>query len=168
MDSAKPHRRPDWSLRAAAPEDEAFLYRVFAYSRERDMAGLPLPPDQREALLRMQYRSQDAAYRFEFPTLRIEVLECGGEPAGRLITAPQPESLWIVDIAVLPLPQAVGAGAAVLRALMAEATATGRVLRGSVTPHNPARRLYRRLGIREHAATGAAMIPLEWRPDGAG
>lgn len=166
MATQRPRRRPDWSLRAARPEDEDFLFRVFAYSR--DMAGLPLPPDQREALLRMQYRSQDAAYRFESPELQVEVIECGGEAAGRLITARQPRSLWIVDLVVLPRPRAVGAGAAVLRALMAEAAATGCVLRGSVAPHNPARRLYRRLGIVERPADGSAMIALEWRPAGAG
>lgn len=156
----------DFTLRPARPEDEDFLFSLFVTSRERELAALPLPPEQAEPFARMQYRSQLAGFHHVHPDAVVLVVETGEGPVGRLVLEDRPGELWVVDLALMPGHRNAGLGAALLRRCMKRAVAERLVMRGSVTPYNPARRLYARLGIVELPAEGGATIPLEWRaPD---
>lgn len=153
-----------FTLRPARPEDDEFLFALFVTSRERELAALPLPPAQAESFARMQYESQLAGFRHVHPAARVLVVETAGEPAGRLVLEDRPGELWVVDLALMPGQRNAGLGAALLQHCMKRAIAERLVMRGSVTPYNPARRLYARLGIVELPSEGGATIPLEWRP----
>jgi GNAT superfamily N-acetyltransferase len=155
---------PDFTLRPARPEDEDFLFALFVTSRERELSALPLPPDQAESFARMQYRSQLAGFRHVHPGAVELVVETAEGPVGRIVLEDRPGELWVVDLALMPDHRNAGLGAALLRHCMKRAVAERLVMRGSVTPYNPARRLYARLGIVELPSEGGATIPLEWRP----
>ena len=59
----------------------------------------------------------------------------------------------------------VGGGKTVIKdVIFAEAIRCGKIARASVTPYNPARRLYARLGVSEVPLENSPMIGLEWLP----
>lgn len=147
-------------LRRARAEDEPFLFVAFCAAREAEFA--PLPPAQREQLLRLQYEAQTRDYAGRYPRLEDCVIECCGQPAGRLLLNRESAELRVVDITVLPEYQRRGIASAVLKSLICEARSAGIALRLSVWHGNPAASLYRRLGaqVREESATH---LELEWR-----
>ena len=133
------------ALRAATPADHAFLVGLYASTRD-DLALLP--PDQREALISMQYRAQDLHYRQVSPHARFDVVEVEGRPVGRLYVDEQANGLRIIDISLLPEHRGAGIGAALIRAVQDEAAASGRRVTLHVALGNPAAALYDRLGFR--------------------
>jgi GNAT superfamily N-acetyltransferase len=157
---------PGLTVRPASPADEEALFAVFVSSREREMGPMMLPPEMKERMLRLQYDGQLGTYAHTYPDARIWVLEMEGRMAGRLVLEYRRDEIWVVDIAILPGHRNGGIGGGMLRRLMAQSEASGRILRGSVTPYNPARELYRRLGVRELGPETEPLIPLEWRPPG--
>ena len=71
----------------------------------------------------------------------------GGEDIGRLYIERWPSQHRIIDIAFLPEHRGRGYGEPLLRDLMDEAAAAGKDVSIHVEKHNPAMRLYRRLGF---------------------
>lgn len=158
-----------FSLRPAEAADAVFLFEIFVASRERELG--PVPPEMRDTLARMQYRVHRNGLTAEFPDAE-ELIVLGARQSpeeapdrvGMIILAQRPEELWVVDMALYPDHRNQGLGAALLTSLMEKCRRSGRVLKGSVTPYNPARRLYARLGLTE-LDSGKGYISLEWRPD---
>jgi GNAT superfamily N-acetyltransferase len=156
-----------FSTRLATKEDDPFLYEMFISSRERELG--PLPLETRSLIAQQQYRLHQTGVEAEFPDARRMIVlapSAGGEdePAGMIVIAERTGELWVVDMALRPDCRNSGLGAALLASLMEDCRQSGRTMRGSVTPYNPARRLYARLGIREIGGTGG-YIALEWRPE---
>lgn len=154
------------SLRPVTPEDDAFLFELYATTRP-DIASLGLPEAQRDMLLRMQWLAQRQGYAARHPHAEHQLVLVGERPAGRLWVAREPTELRLVDISLLPAHRGSGLGTTLLQALQQEATATGKPLRLSVARDNPARRLYARLGFTTVEGTEADAAPylaLEWKP----
>ncbi len=135
------------TLRPIEPDDEEFLYRVYAGTREVELAQVDWNAAQKEAFLRMQFTAQHQYYQEHYAGAAFQVILANGRPAGRLYVARWPDELRIVDIALLPEHRNAGVGTALLRELQAEATRAGKPLRIHVEIFNPARRLYERLGF---------------------
>jgi ribosomal protein S18 acetylase RimI-like enzyme len=136
-----------WTLRPAGADDTAFLLCVYASTRRDELAGIDWGEAQMQAFLEMQFRAQDRYYRQQFPGARFEIVEVGGCRAGRLCTDRSGEAIHLIDIALLPEHRCRGLGGAILRALLAEATEAPIPVGLHVELHNPARRLYERLGF---------------------
>jgi GNAT superfamily N-acetyltransferase len=151
-----------FSLRPAGPADEDFLFGIFVASRERELA--PLPSEMRAVLAQQQYCIHKSGVGADFPEARqFILLAADSAPAGMVILAKRPGVLWVIDMALHPDHRNAGLGAALLQSLMDECRQSGRIMKGSVTPYNPARRLYARLGVTELGAEHG-YIALEWRP----
>jgi ribosomal protein S18 acetylase RimI-like enzyme len=145
------------SMRPASGGDEDFIFRVYASTRAAEMAMLPAA--QQDAFLRMQYRARSQSYAASYPEAKIEIARCGGTDAGYLITAREPGSIRLVDIAFLPEFRGKGLGGRALLPLIAE----GLSVRLSVLRGNPAIRLYERLGFSAISAD-AMYIEMEHPP----
>jgi len=102
----------------------------------------------------MQFEAQDAYYREHYHPATFDVIEVDGEPTGRLYVARWEEEIRIIDVALLPEHRGRGIGTTLIRGLLDEAAATGKRLSTHVESHNPARRLYERLGFEEVAEHG--------------
>jgi ribosomal protein S18 acetylase RimI-like enzyme len=76
------------------------------------------------------------------------VILCDDQPAGRLYVDRREKEIRIVDIALLPEFRGRGIGTSILQNLIAEAGTAGQTLTIHVEQHNPAMRLYQRLGFR--------------------
>ena len=148
------------TLRPARAADAGFLFDLFVHAHGSAFAHLDGPT--RDALLRMQFRAQDLGYRTRFPDARFDVIECDGAPIGRLVVDRSEGVIRIVDVALLPERRNRGIGTALLRALLAEATATGQALTLHVARDNPARSLYQRLGFAAESED-AVYVAMAWR-----
>lgn len=135
------------TLRPATDADRDFLLGVYASTRAEELAQVAWPPGQREAFVRQQFEAQDASYRRHNPDASFDVVEVDGRPAGRLTVDRRTTELRVVDIALLPEFRGSGAGTELLGRLLDEAAASGRRTTVHVELHNPAARLYERLGF---------------------
>jgi len=154
------------TLRPITPDDAPFLYRVYASTREEELAVIDWTPDQKAAFLKMQFDAQHAYYQQHYAGAAFQVILVDGEPAGRLYLARLPEELRIVDIALLPAYRGAGIDTRLIREVLAEAAGAGKVVRIHVEQYNPARRLYERLGFVPVGEFGI-YIHMECRPDAA-
>ena len=138
----------DYRLRVATPADEAWQLAIYASTRADELAQTGWPPAQCEAFAQQQHRAQQQHYARHFPaSVCYLILVDGDEVAGRLWLDARADRLHILDIALLPAWRGQGLGTRCLQALAIEAGASGRTLGIQVEIHNPARRLYERLGF---------------------
>jgi ribosomal protein S18 acetylase RimI-like enzyme len=140
---------PAITLRPIGPDDEEFLYRVYASTRELELAPLDWSAEQKAAFLRMQFTAQHRYYQENYHSSRYDVVLVDGQPAGRLYVARWPEELRIIDVALLPEFRGRGVGSALIGELGREAAEKGLPLRIHVERANPALTLYQRLGFRQ-------------------
>ena len=153
-------------LRPVAAEDQEFLLRVYASSREDELSQVEWPPGTKEAFLRSQFEAQRQQYFARFPEAQYEVILIDGRPAGRLWVGRDAEQIRLLDIALLPEAQNRGAGTLLVRGLIEEARASGKKLRHMVFVLNPnATRFYERLGFVLTEDVGA-YAHMEWREAG--
>lgn len=155
------------SLRPVAPEDEPFLLRVYASTREEELAVTGWDEATTSAFLSQQFRAQSDHYLAHYEGATYDVIVVDGSPAGRLYLARWPEETRVIDIALLPEYRGRGIGEGLLRSLLGEAGAAGKSVSIHVEQQNRAMGLYRRLGF-EHVAVHGVYILMEWRPSGAG
>jgi len=151
------------TLRPATAGDRDLLLAIYAASRQEELDQIAWEPGTREAFLEMQFTAQDHEYRRHNPDGLFDVIEVGGEPAGRLYVDRRPGDLRIVDIALLPAYRARGIGGRLIAGLQRQAAGEGRIVSIHVEVHNPAARLYERLGF-EVAADVGVYRRMEWTP----
>lgn len=150
------------SLRPETADDEAFLYGLYACTREEELNATGWDAGTRQAFLRMQFNAQRKGYRDMFPDARFLIILCGHDRSGRMVVNQAGDEIRLVDIALLPAFQNQGVGGRLVGDLIADAKARGKPLRVSVFKPSRAAVFYQRLGF---AKTGeAGLYDLwEWR-----
>jgi ribosomal protein S18 acetylase RimI-like enzyme len=151
------------TLRPEGPADDASVLAVYASTREAELASLAWTDEQKSDFLRMQFAAQRRHYREHYRNTSWDLILLDGHPVGRLYVARGSKELRIVDIALLPAYRRKGIGTRLLREICAEAEATHRTATIHVEIHNPARRLYERLGFRPVQDRGIHVL-MERRP----
>jgi ribosomal protein S18 acetylase RimI-like enzyme len=151
------------TFRAIRPEDEEFLYHVYAGTRTDELAPLGWDHAQQEAFLRMQFNAQHRYFQTQFADASFQIILQGERAIGRLYVDRRTDEIGIVDIALLPEYRNAGIGSRLLKDLFAEAARAGKPVRIHVEQHNPAVRLYERLGFVRIGPTGVYFL-MEWRP----
>jgi ribosomal protein S18 acetylase RimI-like enzyme len=157
--------RSSITLRPIAPDDEAFLYRVYAGTRMEELAVTGWDEAQKELFLRMQFNAQHRYYQQTFPGASFQVIAWEDQPAGRLYVDRRADEISIIDIALLPDYRGRGIGSVLLTEVMAEASAARKPVRIYVERFNRALRWYERLGFRTIGDTGV-YFHMEWMPGG--
>lgn len=153
-------------IRPAEPEDDEFLYAVYASTRQEELSLVAWDDEQKTAFLRMQYAAQHAHYHTYYSDADFGVILVGDCPAGRIYVAHRPEEILLIDIALLPEYRNLGIGTSLVEALIEEARQGKKPLRLHVEPFNPALRLYDRLGFVKIADRGFYWF-MEWTGTGA-
>ena len=136
----------NYRLRPATVADDALQLAIYASTRADEMALTGWPPAQCQLFVEQQHRAQQQHYARHFPQSVCQLILAGEgckDVAGRLWLDDHADGLHILDIALLPAWRGQGLGT---RCLMALADG-GRSLSIQVELHNPARRLYERLGF---------------------
>jgi ribosomal protein S18 acetylase RimI-like enzyme len=138
-------------LRSAKPEDEEFLFRLFADSQEH-LTVFRSNEALYQSLVEMQYRGRKLSYAAEYPQA-VDAILCvedeaeGAMPVGRLLVDCQPDRWRIVDIALLAAHRGKGLGGWALEQCKRQCGEAAGKLALEVRPDNRARRLYERLGF---------------------
>lgn len=156
-----PTTGPPLALRPIRPEDEPFLFRVYAGTRSEELAAVPWTDAQKEAFLQQQFRAQHEYYQENYGRASFQVIEVAGQPAGRLYVDRRPQEIRLVDISLLPQYRGSGHGARLIQWLLDEARAAGKVVTIHVEKQNRALHLYERLGFAVVADRGVYWF-LEW------
>lgn len=143
------------SLRPVEAGDQRFLVELFASTRWEQMQLTGWPEEQIRLFLRQQFDFQTQDWNRNYPNASRQLILVGGQPAGRLYRNRQSQEsdLRVVDLALLPACRNQGIGTRLLRETIQSARAEGWKTSLHVELHNPARRLYERLGfhpVREH------------------
>lgn len=155
------------TTRPETAEDEAFLRRLNIAVRWNEFAPLPLPADQRVALLQQQFDARHAGYRADYPDADFRIVERGGTPVGRFYVHRTKREHCLVDIAILPDHHGQGIGSTLLDIMLAEATHARATAVLRVDHFNPAKRLYLRKGFVEVEDLGLDAL-MRWAPPPAG
>jgi ribosomal protein S18 acetylase RimI-like enzyme len=151
------------TLRPVEAGDEHFLLRVYAGTREEELAPVPWSAEEKAAFVAQQFAAQTTHYAGHYTGMSGDVILLGGVPAGRLLVARWAEEIRIVDISILPEFRGRGAGGVLLRKLMAEAAAAGKRVSIHVERTNRALGLYEGLGFRPEGEHGV-YLRMEWAP----
>lgn len=139
---------PVVGLRPFSSADDGFLLAVFADTRSRELALLPLTDEQKAMFLVTQWDAKLRSYRAAHRGAHERVIVSDGRDVGYVIwSRPEAGSIWIVDIAVSVPWRNRGIGTAVLGDVLAEADREGVAVRLHVEVGSPANDLYQRLGF---------------------
>ena len=155
---------PKVTLRPVEPGDGEFLYRVYASTRQEELAQIGWSEAQKEMFLRQQFEAQSRYYREHYQQASFDVILTDSSSVGRLYVTRWPEEIRIVDIALLPEYRNAGIGTKLLEDLISESEASAKPLSIHVERFNPALRLYWRLGFREVSDKGVYLL-MERTPD---
>ena len=136
------------TLRPATDDDLPFLFRLYASTREEELAPVGWAPEVQEAFLLQQFEAQHLWYREQYNGASFDVVEVGGEPVGRFYVARWPREIRVVDVSVMPSHRGRGIGSELLSTLFEEADLAGKPVSIHVERENRAQRLYERLGFR--------------------
>jgi ribosomal protein S18 acetylase RimI-like enzyme len=135
------------SLRPATPDDREFLFRVYASTRQEELAPLPWPPAAKESFLRQQFEAQARHYEARYRGAERAIVLRGGVAIGQLWVHRGEGELRVLDVALLPEHRRTGVGTRLLAGLLDEARACRLPVVLHVLADNRARRLYERLGF---------------------
>lgn len=136
------------AVRPALPQDEIFLYDLYAAIRGPEFALAPIPQSQRDDLIRMQFRAMMGSYTAMFPNSCCHIVLLDGKPVGRLWVAQDEFEFHLVDIAMHPSLQGKGIGSVLIQRLQQEAAKANLPIRCTVSRFNPGSlRFHKRLGF---------------------
>mgnify|MGYP000946533252 CR=1 FL=1 len=149
-------------LRPIEASDEDFLLRLYASTREAELALVPWDDAQKAAFARFQYLAQLAHYQSEYPAATQQLVLFDEQPAGRLYLHRRAHEWRILDYTLAPEQREHPAGAQLIRTLMDEAAAAGLPLNTHLEPGNWAFDLFAQLGFAPTTHTDAHVL-YEWR-----
>jgi RimJ/RimL family protein N-acetyltransferase len=157
--------RGNFVLRPELPEDDPFLFRLFAANNLQTLRLAGFPADFIDKLIAFQHRSQTATYRGMFPNAVYSIVEFDGEAVGRFIEHDETDVVYFVDFVLFPEHQAKGLGSALTRALMQEWATKGRGTRVKILINNEASlTMCHKLGFVESGPAEGAYVELRWYP----
>ena len=153
----------DVTLRGTASDDEQFLFRLYASTREEEMAAWDWSPAQQEMFLRMQFRAWQQGLLADTSATEDRIILRDGQPIGRMVVIRSSAEITLADVALLPEYRGAGIGSKLIRELQTEAAGRSLPLRLHVVRDNRAAQLYNRLGFTVVGDTGLH-FKMEWQP----
>ena len=153
----------DITFREITPQDESFLYLLYAGTREQEMAQTCWNDVEKEAFLRQQFAAQHTYYQEQFQQAEFQIILLNKKPAGRLYVDRRDDEIRLIDIALLPEHRGKGLGSWLLGDLLQEGRQINEPVRIHVEKFNPALRLYKRLGFTDIEDQGVYYL-MEWLP----
>lgn len=147
-------------------DDLAFTARVYASTRQEELAQTGWPQPMIDAFLAQQHQAQHTYYSAHYAGMHRYAIRRGGVDIGRLYLHEGASELRVVDIALLPEARGKGIGGALLADVTSYAAARGLRVSIHVEQNNPARRLYLRAGFAFESSANEIYDLLIWRaPD---
>ncbi|MDG2124086.1 MAG: GNAT family N-acetyltransferase [Verrucomicrobiales bacterium] len=150
-------------MRAKTPEDEAFLFNVYASTRAFEMSTTGWPPYQCQEFLQGQFNAQIRSYEADYPKARFDVVLVDGERCGRLYVDRGADEIRILDLSMAPQFCGQGIGTKIVEGLCQEAKESERSLTTYVHKHDVRGiAFYTRFGFRQELEIEFSVM-LAWR-----
>ena len=159
--SHEPGDRATITLRDTGKDDDPFLFKLYASTREEEMAAWGWGVAQQEMFLRMQFQARQRALFVDGSKTTDRIILRDGEPIGRIVVIRSSSEICLADIALLTNYRGAGIGATLIRELQAEAASASLPLRLHVVRDNRAAQLYHRLGFSVIDDSGFH-VQMEW------
>jgi len=148
--------------RPVAASDQDFLLKVYASTRDEEMALVPWSESQKTAFLKSQLRAQRLSYEANHPDAAHDIIFLDGRPIGQIWVGRSEEEIRLLDIAILPEHRGRGVGTALLKELQDEAARRAKPMRHCVFKTNQAAlAFYARLGFQTTDDIGLYYL-MEW------
>lgn len=154
------------TYRNAVPEDEGFLFKLYASTRTEELDAWGLDTQQQEAFLKMQFLARQTSYRNQFPNSNYQIVLIQKLSVGAMLVIRDEAEIYLADLALLPEYRDRAIGTFLLQNLLAEAAQTRKPVRLQVIQVNRAFRLYQRLGFSTVGDNGIHFV-MEWLPPNA-
>ncbi|HZI88104.1 MAG TPA: GNAT family N-acetyltransferase [Pyrinomonadaceae bacterium] len=151
------------TLRSSLPEDQEFLFAVYARSRDEEMSAWGWDDNQKRGFLEMQWRAKNHQYNQSYPQADDSVVLLNGQPIGRMIADKGGSDITFLDIALLPEYQNQNIGTRLIQLLLQEATDAQKNVVLHVLRSNRAARLYERLGFKT-VSEDEVYREMKWTP----
>jgi len=135
------------TLRPAQPDDEPFLFDVYASTRAEEFAMIPWSKEALDSFLKMQFTIQQRSYAAQYPDADNSIILADGKAVGIMRVSRGELEICLVDIALLPEYKGAGIGTHLLERLIAEAERAGKSVVLQVVKTNRAAHLYERMGF---------------------
>lgn len=135
-------------------EDLDFLLKVYASTREDEMALTGWSKEEIDAFLKMQFELQHKQYIENYKHAAFDIIFYNNKPAGRLYVDRRKDDIRIIDIALLPEFRRLGIGSKIMKDLISEADQKKIPLSLHVEQNNPAMTLYETLGFEKGEIRG--------------
>ncbi|GAB4186722.1 MAG: GNAT family N-acetyltransferase [Wenzhouxiangellaceae bacterium] len=148
-------------FRPITTDDQPFLARLYASTREEELRQVPWSREQKDEFLGMQFQAQHRYYQEHFHKAQFLVIEQDGSAIGRVYLDRREDEIRLIDIALTPDCRGAGLGSQLLLDLLDEARARQLPVRIHVEQFNPAMRLYLRLGFKKIEDQGVYHL-MEW------
>ena len=150
-------------FRPIKEEDTEFLYRVYASTREEELAITDWSEQQKEEFLRMQFNLQHTQYLENYQGASFDIILLDKVRIGRIYVHRMPKEIRLMDISLLAEYRSKGIGTKLLKDLIGEADEKKHLLSFHVLQNNPALRLYERLGFKNAGEVGMHFL-MERKP----
>ncbi|MGA9997336.1 MAG: GNAT family N-acetyltransferase [Pyrinomonadaceae bacterium] len=151
------------AMRPIVPDDEPFLFDVFASTRAEELKLLPWDEAQKEAFLKQQFAAQRDHYFQHYPDAQYQIILQDERPVGRLYVHRRENEIRILDITILPQYRSAGLGTPLVKEIMNEGERSGRAVSIYVDNFSPAIRLFERLGFSKIEEDGINVL-FKWNP----
>ena len=151
------------TLRTAVEADYDFMRRLYAATREEEMAHFPFDEDRKSAFLDQQFAAQFEHYTVHYPTCERNIILRDETPIGRLWIDEWRDQIRLVDIALMPEARRSGVGTMLVRDVLERGAKTGKPVTIHVEAYNPALHLYERLGF-VRVDTNGVYYFMRWTP----
>ncbi|MGC1245410.1 MAG: GNAT family N-acetyltransferase, partial [Spirulinaceae cyanobacterium] len=132
----KPNRA--LTLRNIESEDEAFLYQVYASTRQEELALVDWDDSQKESFLKMQFNAQHKYYQENYSQAQFLIVLLDEKAIGRLYINYHKDEIRLMDIALLPSFRNQGIGTIFLKKIITEGQQLGLPIRLHVEAYNRA------------------------------
>jgi ribosomal protein S18 acetylase RimI-like enzyme len=150
-------------LRPVLPDDDAFLFSVYASTRTEEMKLVDWTAAQKQEFLQMQFRAQNHAYTENYPGAEFQLILLDELPIGRLYVQYMGNEIRVMDISLLPQYRGRGIGSHLLDEILEEGAESNRPVTIHVERFNPALHLYERLGFCQVSDHGVHWF-MKWLP----
>ena len=155
--------RPDVKLRPETERDKEFLLTLYISTRDEELLNIGWSPADIKTFLGQQFEAQTQWYRQLYPNAEYQIIEWDGRPVGRLYSNRDENEYRLIDVALLPAVRNQTLGSFLIQTLQHSALKTGIPVNLHVELHNPAQRLYRRLGFTDLKNDGIHTL-MTWSP----
>ena len=109
------------SFRPVTVQDRDLLLRLYASTRERELALVPWDAGQKALFLQHQFASQDQHYGAYFPDADYSIVVHNGKDAGRIFVTRDEAHIHVLEFTILPEHRGAGVGTEIVRRLQEEA-----------------------------------------------